>query len=132
VHPAVWYIERRTTTPEDPVKREDRIPAWRPLIAVAERVCESAEVRLSWKTVHEDLILMTAGPASRELLALLDLIEQVANAIDPMTGVPRDPEEPRVPDADTFDALFAGNSKSAQTILNHYLPRADRESGDQG
>jgi hypothetical protein len=28
-----------------------------------------------------------------------------------------------VPDKKTFDALFAGNAKSTQTILNHYLPR---------
>lgn len=113
------------------MNRDDRIPAWRPLIAVAERACENAGVRLSWKTVHDDLILMTAGPASRELLSLLDRIEQVANAIDPMTGAPRDPEE-LVPDADSFGAMFAENAKSTQTILDHYLPRADQESGDRG
>jgi hypothetical protein len=68
---------------------EDRIPAWRPLIVVAERACAAEGVRLSYKAVYDDLSLMTSEPASRELLVLLDHLERAANRIDPETGAIR-------------------------------------------
>jgi hypothetical protein len=67
----------------------DRIPAWRPLIAVAERACAAEGVRLSYKTVYDDLSLTTIDGASRELLLLLDQLEGAANQIDPETGALR-------------------------------------------
>lgn len=56
---------------------------------VAERACAAEGVRLSYKTVYDDLSLMTIEPASRELLALLDHLESAANRIDPETGAVR-------------------------------------------
>ncbi len=65
------------------------MPAWRPIVAIAERACESVGAHLSWKTKYDDLSLMTVGPAPHELHELLDNLEQVANAIDPQTGALR-------------------------------------------
>jgi precorrin isomerase len=72
--------------------RQDRIPAWRPLIAVAERACATAGVQLSYKTVYEDISMMTVGGAPSALLDLLDALEAIANTIDPQTGALRTAE----------------------------------------
>lgn len=71
----------------------DEIPAWRPLIDVAERACAAAGTRLSAKTVYEDLSLMPMGGASPELSALLDRLEAAANAIDPVSGAIRSTDD---------------------------------------
>lgn len=72
-----------------PSSGRDEIPAWRPLIEVAERACAAAGTSLSCKTVYEDLSLMPVGGASPELCALLDRLEAAANAIDPVSGALR-------------------------------------------
>lgn len=75
---------------ESKARHTDRIAAWRPLIAVAERACKAEGAKLSWKTQYGDLILLTVGGVSRDLMVFLDRLEAVANSIHSDTGALRE------------------------------------------
>jgi hypothetical protein len=72
-------------------KPEGAVAAWPTIVEMALRACARESVQLSWKTKYQNLSLMSVHGGSAALLDLLDVLDRLAESVDPATGAARLP-----------------------------------------